>query len=85
MNWHFGMGAGLDFSSGSTVSTGDSTMVAREASCTYSDENENLLFYSSGVRVLSDTCACRNEILRVITLPGIIPLHEHQSVIKNES
>lgn len=56
-NWYFGQGAGLEFSTGTAVSVGGSTMIAIEGSTSYSDMNGDLLFYTNGVRVLSDTCA----------------------------
>lgn len=60
-HWYFGFGAGLDFSSGSPVSVANSTMIAREGSTAYSDQNGDLLFYSNGVGVLSDTAAVWNR------------------------
>jgi len=60
-HWYFGHGAGLDFSTGTAVSVSGSTMIAREGSTSYSDENGNLLFYSNGVGVLSDTGAVWNR------------------------
>lgn len=59
-HWYFGMGAGLDFSSGSPVSVGNLSLIAREGSTAYSDTSGNLLFYSNGVAGLSDTGAVWN-------------------------
>lgn len=60
-HWYFGNNAGLDFSSGTAVAFGNSGMLAREGSTTYSDINGNLLFYSNGVGVLNDTAAVWNR------------------------
>ncbi|MFN7326010.1 MAG: gliding motility-associated C-terminal domain-containing protein [Chitinophagales bacterium] len=47
-NWHFGIGAALDFSSGSPVISTPSSMFTVEGSATISDSDGNLLFYSNG-------------------------------------
>lgn len=50
MNWHFGMGGGLNFSSGNPVPLAGS-MSAVESCASISDANGNLLFYTDGVDV----------------------------------
>lgn len=46
--WHFGIGAALDFNSGSPQITTPSLMWTLEGSASISDVNGNLLFYSNG-------------------------------------
>jgi len=46
--WHFGMGAALDFNSGTPVITTPSSMFSFEGSASIADANGNLLFYSNG-------------------------------------
>lgn len=58
-NWYFGLGAGLDFSSGSPVAVTGSAISTTENSATISDENGNLQFYTNGVTVWNKN----NEIM----------------------
>lgn len=46
--WHFGLGAALDFNSGTSVPTTPSAMMSFEGSASIADANGNLLFYSNG-------------------------------------
>ncbi|WP_300661830.1 PKD domain-containing protein [Fluviicola sp.] len=50
MNWRFGFGAGLNFSSGNPVPF-NGAMTAIESCASISDSNGNLLFYTNGVDV----------------------------------
>lgn len=52
--WYFGELAGLDFNSGSPVST-TGALVSFEGSATMSDCDGNLLFYTDGVTVWDNT------------------------------
>jgi len=65
-NWYFGHGAMIQFSTGTAVSTGGSTMIAQEGSITHSDASGNLLFYSNGVSDGGDTCAVWNRNHRIM-------------------
>jgi gliding motility-associated-like protein len=49
--WHFGFGAGLDFSSGSPVPFSGSEMFSKEGCASISDANGQLLFYTNGLEV----------------------------------
>jgi len=49
--WHFGFGAGLDFSSGAPVAFSGSEMFSKEGCASISDANGQLLFYSNGLEV----------------------------------
>lgn len=46
--WHFGLGAALDFNSGTSVPTTPSAIMTFEGSASIADANGNLLFYSNG-------------------------------------
>ena len=46
--WHFGIGAALDFNSGTPVITTPSSMFSFEGSASIADADGNLLFYSNG-------------------------------------
>jgi len=51
MNWVFGNGAALNFSTGSPVAFGGTSMATWESCASISDANGNLLFYTDGVDV----------------------------------
>jgi gliding motility-associated-like protein len=51
MNWYFGFGSGLNFSSGNPVAVGGNMMVSGESCASISDANGNKLFYTDGVTV----------------------------------
>ena len=47
-NWYFGLGAGIDWSSGSPIVVTNGQTNTQEGSSSISDKNGNLLFYSDG-------------------------------------
>jgi gliding motility-associated-like protein len=49
--WLFGLGAGLDFSSGSPVKIENAKMFSKEGCAVISDDNGQLLFYTNGIKV----------------------------------
>jgi len=51
MKWYFGEYCSLDFSSGSPLTFGTSSMNKDEGCASISDANGNLLFYTSGIQV----------------------------------
>jgi gliding motility-associated-like protein len=51
MNWHFGNGVGLNFSSGNPVPFSGSLLETQESCYTVSDASGNLRFYTNGINV----------------------------------
>ncbi|WP_300359714.1 PKD domain-containing protein [Fluviicola sp.] len=51
MNWFFGSGSGLSFSSGNPVPVGGNGMTTNESCASISDANGNKLFYTDGIEV----------------------------------
>ncbi|WP_043023822.1 T9SS C-terminal target domain-containing protein [Fluviicola taffensis] len=51
MNWYFGFGSGLNFSSGNPVTVGGNAMISIESCASISDANGNKLFYTDGATV----------------------------------
>lgn len=58
-HWRFGQGAGLDFSSGSPIFIGGSSMNAPAGCASISDESGNLLMYTDGATIWNS----KNEIM----------------------
>lgn len=69
-NWYFGVGAGLNFSSGSPVPLVNGQTNNQEGCASISDSSGNLLFYSDGIRVW-------NSLHQVMTNGN--DLHGHDS------
>jgi len=55
MNWHFGDGIGINFSSGSPVPFTGSSQSTNESCYTVNDTTGNLLFYTNGIQVWDAT------------------------------
>ncbi len=51
--WLFGLGAGLDFSSGSPVKIENAKMFSKEGCAVISDDNGQLLFYTNGIEIFN--------------------------------
>lgn len=51
MNWHFGSGVGLNFSSGNPVPFSGSMIDTQESCYTVSDDGGNILFYTNGLTI----------------------------------